>query len=34
MGIINYAKYENMNRKQLSKHLKKLRRNIKNSIKN
>ena len=23
MGIINYAKYENMNRKQLSKHLKK-----------
>ena len=23
MDIINYAKYENMNRKQLSKHLKK-----------
>lgn len=29
MGIINYAKYENMNRKQLSKHLKKAKKKYK-----
>ncbi len=29
MDIINYAKYENMNRKQLSKHLKKAKKKYK-----
>lgn len=29
MGIINYAKYENINRKQLSKHLKKAKKKYK-----
>lgn len=29
MGIINYAKYENMNRKQLLKHLKKAKKKYK-----